>query len=281
MNTLSSRAKTIAMKPVRVVMMLLLMLPCVIVYAQRDTVFLNFGSRPTKKRAEAEYYRFLGSPEFGRCKVEDFYLSGKRKKVFFVSSKDTATLDGNITSYYENGQKEYTGSYISGTQSGIWKTYFKDTNAIWQLIEYFPYGGDTTGILKSFYRSGKLKRIEYEGKNDLDTGVCYNEDGTEKKFTRFQAMPKADYIWQQFVKREIKYPRKSVNEGIYGRVNVRFTVSKNGRIYNVKALNDPESELAKEAVRVVSLFPDWIPGVQDDETVDVFFTVPITYKFDD
>ncbi len=248
------------------------------VFAQSDTVYLNAAFQTIKEKEEAAYYRFYSSPEFGRCKVEDYYLSGKLHSTFNINTKDS-TYEGFFTSYYENGQKEATGNYISGVKTGIWKVRFKDTNAIWVAEEYFPERKDTTEILKSYYKNGQLKRIQYLGKN-LDGGTCYNEDGSVKKYTSFVVMPKPDYIWQQFVKKEIKYPRKSAHEGMHGRVNVQFMVAKDVSIRKVIALNDSESDLAKEAVRVVSLFPDWKPGVLDDEVVDMYFTLPITYRLE-
>ena len=249
-------------------------------YAQRDTILLNVASLPTKKRAEAEYYRFVGVPEFGRIKVEDFYFSGKKKAIFFVSSKDTATYDGVFTSYNENGRKNMTGTYISGTHSGVWKSYYSDANQIWSQVEYFPYGGDTTEILKSFYKSGKLKRIEYTGKN-FDTGVCYTEEGTIKPFTPFSTMPKPEYDWQYYVSQNIHYPSIALYDGIYGKVDVQFMVAKDGSIIKAVALNDAETPLAKEAVRVVLSMPKWNPGIEDDEIVNVYFTLPVTFRIED
>src|SRR5690348_9261022 len=98
---------------------------CLIIFtnsvsAQKDTIFLTAYSLPTKNRADAKYYRFVGKPEFGQIMVEDFYFSGKKKAVFYVSAKDTATYDGKFTSYDENGGKIETGRYVSNTRTGIW-----------------------------------------------------------------------------------------------------------------------------------------------------------------
>lgn len=258
---------------------------CLIIFtnsvsAQKDTIFLTAYSLPTKNRADAKYYRFVGKPEFGQIMVEDFYSSGKKKNVFYVSAKDTATYDGKFTSYDENGFKIETGRYVSNTRTGIWKRYYDGTDQLWVQCEFSPYGGDTTEILRSFYKNGKLKRVEYSGKN-IDTGICYTEDGELRPFTPFSTMPEADYNWQEYVSQHLKYPKSALNDGMYGSVYVQLMVSKDGKISDVVATNDAETPLAKEAVRVVSQMPNWKPGVEDDEFVNVHFTLPVTFRIED
>lgn len=247
------------------------------VFAQKDTIFLSAYSLPIKNKADAKYYRFVGKPDFGQIKVEDFYFSGQKKTVFYVSAKDTATYDGKITTYDEKGYKIETGRYVSNTRTGIWKRYYEGSDLLWVQSEFLPYGGDTTEILRSFYKNGKLKRIEYSGK-EIDTGICYTQDGQLRPFTPFSTMPEPDYDWQTYVAQHIKYPKSAIADGMYGRVNVQLMVSKEGKVSDVVATNDAETPLAKEAVRVITEMPDWKPGIEDDTLVDVRFILPVTFR---
>ena len=65
--------------------------------------------------------------------------------------------------------------------------------------------------------------------------------------------------------------------GIQGRVNVMFTIDKDGSITNVK-MRGPDANLEKEAARIISKLPRMIPGKQRGKPVRVPFSVPITFR---
>lgn len=76
----------------------------------------------------------------------------------------------------------------------------------------------------------------------------------------------------------IKYPVVAAENGIQGKVIVQFIVGKNGSISNVKVLKSVDPSLDKEAVRVVSNMPNWTPGKQNGASVNVRFTLPVTFR---
>lgn len=76
----------------------------------------------------------------------------------------------------------------------------------------------------------------------------------------------------------IKYPVVAAENGIQGKVIVQFIVGKNGSISNVKVLRSVDPSLDKEAVRVVSNMPHWTPGKQNGASVNVRFTLPVTFR---
>lgn len=76
----------------------------------------------------------------------------------------------------------------------------------------------------------------------------------------------------------IKYPVVAAENGIQGKVIVQFVVGKNGSISNVKVLRSVDPSLDKEAVRVVSNMPHWTPGKQNGASVNVRFTLPVTFR---
>lgn len=76
----------------------------------------------------------------------------------------------------------------------------------------------------------------------------------------------------------IKYPVVAAENGIQGKVIVQFIVGKNGSISNVKVLGSVDPSLDKEAVRVVSNMPNWTPGKQNGASVNVRFTLPVTFR---
>lgn len=82
----------------------------------------------------------------------------------------------------------------------------------------------------------------------------------------------------KWLNENINYPVIAAENGIEGRVIVQFVVSKTGQISDVRVARGVDPSLDKEAVRVVSNMPNWTPGRQNGTTVNVRFTLPVTFK---
>lgn len=82
----------------------------------------------------------------------------------------------------------------------------------------------------------------------------------------------------QWLRDNIKYPVIAAENGIEGRVIVQFVVSKTGSISDVRVARGVDPSLDKEAVRVVSSMPNWTPGKQNGTSVNVRYTLPVTFK---
>ena len=82
----------------------------------------------------------------------------------------------------------------------------------------------------------------------------------------------------QYLGKNIKYPTIPQENGTQGRVTVQFVVNKDGSIVDVKVIRGVDPYLDKEAVRVISTMPKWIPGKQRGVPVHCKFTVPVTFK---
>lgn len=82
----------------------------------------------------------------------------------------------------------------------------------------------------------------------------------------------------QYISDNIKYPTIAQENGIQGRVIVRFVVKKDGSIGDVQVLRGVDSSLDKEAVRVVQSLPKFIPGKQNGHAVNVWFNLPVSFK---
>lgn len=76
----------------------------------------------------------------------------------------------------------------------------------------------------------------------------------------------------------IKYPTIAAENGIEGRVTLKFVVSKDGSISNIQVLRSLDPSCDKEAIRVVKGMPKWIPGMQNGHPVPVYFTLPVLFK---
>jgi TonB family protein len=85
---------------------------------------------------------------------------------------------------------------------------------------------------------------------------------------------------QNFISGEIKYPKKAIKNKLSGRVFVSFVVDKSGQVKNVCVNRGVSPELDKEAVRIISSLPQWTPGKQKGNFVNVAYTVPVLFKFE-
>lgn len=77
--------------------------------------------------------------------------------------------------------------------------------------------------------------------------------------------------------KNIVYPQMAIEHQIQGRVFVGFVVNKFGKVDKIKIVRGVDPILDKEAMRVISLLPDWSPGKQRGKPVNVAFVVPINF----
>jgi len=82
----------------------------------------------------------------------------------------------------------------------------------------------------------------------------------------------------QYLSSHIKYPVIAEENGIQGRVICTFVVERDGSITDVRIAKSVDPSLDKEAMRVVSSMPKWIPGKQNGSAVRVKFTLPVTFR---
>lgn len=102
-----------------------------------------------------------------------------------------------------------------------------------------------------------------------------------KVFTAVEQMPQfpgGEPALMQYIYKNIKYPPVAMENGIQGRVVVQFVVTKTGKIGEVKIARGKDPDLDKEAMRVVKSLPDFIPGKMNGQAVNVWYTLPITFK---
>jgi TonB family protein len=82
----------------------------------------------------------------------------------------------------------------------------------------------------------------------------------------------------KYVSENIKYPKEAVEQGVTGKVFVQFIVDKNGEIRDAQVLRGIGYGCDEEAIRVIKNSPDWIPGKQRGENVNVRMVLPITFQ---
>lgn len=102
-----------------------------------------------------------------------------------------------------------------------------------------------------------------------------------KVFNAVEQMPQfpgGDAELMKHIQKNLKYPPVAMENNIQGRVVVQFVVTKTGKVGEVKVVRGKDPDLDKEAVRVVKTLPDFIPGKMNGQAVNVWYTLPITFK---
>ena len=82
----------------------------------------------------------------------------------------------------------------------------------------------------------------------------------------------------KWVQSNLKYPEIAKKNGVQGRVVVQFLIKKDGSIGEIKVVRSVEPTLDEEAVRIVKMLPNFIPGDINGEPVEVWYTLPIKFK---
>lgn len=75
--------------------------------------------------------------------------------------------------------------------------------------------------------------------------------------------PGGDESLKKFIEENTRYPEISKENGVEGIVVVGFLVNVDGSLKNIKVVKFVDPDLEKEAVRVVSIMPAWIPAEKD------------------
>lgn len=85
---------------------------------------------------------------------------------------------------------------------------------------------------------------------------------------------------EDYLANNLQYPAEDANIGLQGTVYASFVIEKDGSVSSVTLMRgiDNAPDLNREALRVLSSMPPWIPGKQDGHPVRVQFMVPIHFK---
>lgn len=120
----------------------------------------------------------------------------------------------------------------------------------------------------------EIEIIEFEGEEE-------EEVEEQQIFFIVEEMPsfqgKGQEGFREWIQQNLRYPEIAAENGISGRVFVRFVVEPDGSVSNVEVVRGVDPALDAEAVRVVSSSPKWEPGKQRGKPVRVAYTFPIVF----
>lgn len=95
---------------------------------------------------------------------------------------------------------------------------------------------------------------------------------------RMPTFPGGEFKMYEFLAMNIRYPQRAREDGYSGTVYVRFAVEPDGSITNIEVAKGVGGGCSEEAVRVVKMMPNWIPGEAFGKKVRVTYTLPVSFK---
>lgn len=112
--------------------------------------------------------------------------------------------------------------------------------------------------------------------------IAMAEENDEMIFYRVDkraSFPGGREQMMNFLKENLVYPQDAIDNGIQGRVMVKFVVSPSGSIRDAQVVRSVYPSLDEEALRVVRSMPNWIPAEIGNEKCASYFFQPISFKF--
>jgi len=152
-------------------------------------------------------------------------------------------------------------NYVEGSTEEIREKISKYTHHAILNTYPFPNRGVTGLLLKD------LSAYELKDEKEVFTFV---EDPARPK----EGIQK----YQEQLSAQIQYPEEAKEKGIEGKVYIEFVVDKDGTITNPRVQQGVDESLNNEALRVVSLSPDWNPARQRGKAVKQRMVLPITFS---
>lgn len=87
---------------------------------------------------------------------------------------------------------------------------------------------------------------------------------------------------KKFLTDNLRYPPIAKEQGVEGKVYMKFVVTNTGEVSNVNVVRGlagcPECDA--EAKRVIKMMPKWKPGMNKGKAVSCYFSLPIVFKLE-
>ncbi len=233
----------------------------------------------------------------GRLEKEGNYTDGKKHGLWMGYDEHGNTTDSSLFndgmpylfSYRWNDKHIiFKGTYDSlGKGSGTETEYYDYEKGKVSSSGIFSEAHKKAGIWNYYYKSGGKSCIGHFRNDSLLTIECYKEDGTtETDSCKEEILPKAPYDFNKFLYDNLHFPEDVRDDfqgkklKLYTRAIVQFVVNESGAIENIEVIKHTLPELDSEAMRVMKLMPNWLPGKDHNRPVKTTFTLPIVFKID-
>lgn len=136
--------------------------------------------------------------------------------------------------------------------------------------------------------------VNQEGADDADKFKAVQEAVVVKEEPVVEKKPEPEKIFvaveqpaefpggqaamMKWLSNNIRYPESAQQNGISGRVVVKFVVERDGSVSSPTIVKGVDRDLDQEALRVVKRMPKWQPGKNNGQPVRSYFNLPVTFR---
>lgn len=259
----------------------------------------NWVEVPEQK---ANYYRIATKVGKKLWSVNDYFLSGKIQMTGNYQSRKFKIKEGQFIYYFENGQISSDGKYLNNNKIGYWTSFYEngfkrsEVNYLNGILngEYKSYykndqiesegsflNGNYDGVWKWYFKNGNMSTKETYANNELIDIECWTENAVKQEENCSPEI-EAQFIGgysalSKFIQENINYYEEDLRHGIKGEIFVFFSVDVDGTLGGFKISKSAHPKLAREALRVMKLLPNFIPAVSHNRVVKSYFRMPINF----
>jgi TonB family protein len=201
-----------------------------------------------------------------------------RKKIYLGAA--IIAISVTINSCSSAGNRKNAGDDRKDKFSGT-RTSCYETVATVQVVDTIKKEKVQKKQKKQFYAPHISEGTEiscYSPVSIMDDSIYHKKD--EDTLLEAEIMPQfpgGNDSLQNFIHRNLQYPKDALEFGISGKVIIQFIVSYQGEILNPRILKTPNLSCEKEAIRIIKLMPHWVPGKQNGEVKSIYFILPINF----
>jgi len=204
---------------------------------------------------------------------------GKNGVVIITSKKDSKNKKSEIdvvgSAENQTGEKPKSGVVIRGLKPGKTPLMVIDGVITSQKVEDIdPKTIESIKVLKG---DMAIQKYGARGKDGVLEITLKKKDEVFVVVEQMPEFPGGLVALKEYIKANLQYPQAALEKGIEGKVYVNFMVSKTGAVSDVKVAKSADLLLDKEAARIIQSMPNWNPGKQHGEPVEVLYTLPVDF----
>lgn len=207
--------------------------------------------------------------------TKTFYLDSPQDIVAYKQSQQLFPIEGYVTT--ASGEP-ITGAVVSIQGTG--RQVLTDEIGLFQIDADYNHpirvradGMENQSVsIQAFLQSpNEPYTIVMQRKN---TGRVY---ASAEQMPEYPGGMKA---FQQYLKRNLKYPPQAKRDSIEGVVVIQFIVERNGRIASPAIVRGLEASMDTAALNAIREMPRWIPAKDHGITVRCKYSVPVQFKIE-
>lgn len=219
--------------------------------------YYNAQGRPVARADSADHREemvFQG-PAGGQLRI--YYPSGRLRREVAYLDFSQRTKQGPETSYYETGEVKSRCRYLNDVPVEAYVQYYRNGNVRCRMNVKSGFFGNSGA---AFAPDGKP--LKY----DLQTQVKPTLNGG------------GDQAIMAAVNSHVSYPPEALLQQKTGRVFATFLVDDAGFVRNARILKSSSPLFNAVVLDAVWALGRFEPGKMSGEPVDIFFTIPVSFK---